>query len=63
MQSPNGPALFGTIELVSDEPAIPSEQCIGFRDIGYFLEGFASPQAFGDSASVALSLSVRRYRG
>jgi hypothetical protein len=43
----HGPALFRTVEFVSDESAVPGEKGIGFSDMGHFLERFA-PQAFAN---------------
>ena len=45
--SSHGPALFRTVEFVSDESAVPGEKGIGFSDMGHFLERFA-PQAFAN---------------
>ena len=34
--------LFGAVEFAGNEPAVPGENGIGFRDAGYVLEGRAT---------------------
>ena len=38
--------MFGAVELPGNEPTVPGENCIGFRDAGYLLErGATEPLA------------------
>jgi hypothetical protein len=45
--SSHRPAWFRTVELVCDEPAVPSQQGIWFSDTGDFLKRFP-PQTLAD---------------
>jgi hypothetical protein len=54
-------AEFGAVELVGNEPPVPSKDGVGFGDTGYLLEHSAT-EPFADLSEVDLSGSERRIR-